>query len=203
MTTLLPFIIAAGLLTLTPGLDTTLVLRTASIENKSKAFQTAFGIMFGCLAWGILIALGLGAFLSVSTWAYDILKWCGAVYLCWLAFNMIFRSTHQVAVSTESKTTTNWFMKGVMTNLLNPKVGVFYISFLPQFIPPTAHIATWTLGLVFIHALLGIVWFTVLIMMTTTMSHLFQRPQVAKWMDRITGGVLLFFAFKLMTSDKR
>lgn len=199
---LLPFILAASLLTLTPGLDTALVLRTATVEGKLKAFQTALGVNAGCLAWGILISLGLGAFLTVSIWAYDILKWCGAAYLSWLAFNMLFRSTQHIPIAIDQTSSTNWFIKGCLGNLLNPKIGIFYISFLPQFIPQTQHFMLWTLGLVFIHILLTMIWFTLLITMTSTMSHWFKRPSVSKWMEKITGGVLLFFAYKLITSDR-
>lgn len=202
---LLSFIFAATLLTLTPGLDTTLLLRTATVEGKSQAFQAGLGIITGCLAWGILIALGLGAFLAVSTVAYEILKWAGAGYLCWLAFHLLVKPTAPptTEVFDKAKNKTNWFIKGCISNLLNPKVGVFYISFLPQFIPATAHVAAWTMCLVLIHTAISIIWFAILILMTATMSRLFQHAQFTRWMDRVTGGVLLFFAFKLLNSSHK
>lgn len=72
---LLAYILAATLLTLTPGLDTALVLRTATVEGGRKAFHAALGIDMGCFIWGALVAFGLGALLAVSEFAYTLLKW--------------------------------------------------------------------------------------------------------------------------------
>lgn len=78
---LLAYTLAATLLTLTPGLDTALILRTATAEGGRKALHAALGIDLGCFIWGALVAFGLGALLAVSELAYTLLKWCGAGYL--------------------------------------------------------------------------------------------------------------------------
>ncbi len=88
---LLAFSFSALLLTLTPGLDTALILRTSAAEGGKKAFQAALGIDAGCLIWGALVALGLGALLATSELAYSLLKWCGAAWLCWLGLQLILR----------------------------------------------------------------------------------------------------------------
>ena len=88
-TMLISYLIAITLLTLTPGLDTTLIIRTATIEGKVKAFQAALGINLGCIVWGIIVACGLGALLMTSDLAFNALKWMGAAYLTWLGFNLI------------------------------------------------------------------------------------------------------------------
>ena len=132
---LIPYLIAITLLTLTPGLDTTLIIRTATLEGKSKAFQAALGISLGCIAWGIVVACGLGALLMASDLAFNILKWMGAAYLAWLGLNMILKPRSQLADIQDNhsnrSTSENWFIKGFFGNLLNPKVGIFIFHFFP------------------------------------------------------------------------
>ncbi|MCC8380921.1 LysE family translocator [Xenorhabdus sp. PB30.3] len=200
---LLAFMIAATLLTLTPGLDTALVLRTAAAEGGKKAFQAALGIDAGCFIWGAMVAFGLGALIAVSELAFNILKWCGALYLCWLGLQMIFRpNTDLGGKNTSSVKTSNWFIRGMLGNVLNPKVGVFYVSFLPQFIPQGHSPMIWTFGLVAIHAALGTIWSLILIFATRPLSHVLKRGNVIKWMNRATGGLFLFFAVKLVFSRR-
>ena len=153
---LLAFSLAALLLTLTPGLDTALILRTACAEGGKKAFQAALGIDAGCFVWGALVALGLGALMAVSAVAYTVLKICGAAYLCWLGLQLLMRprtSFSQNAGNTAAHG--NWFIKGMLGNVLNPKMGIFYVSFLPQFIPAGHSPVLWTFILVGIHVLIG------------------------------------------------
>jgi threonine/homoserine/homoserine lactone efflux protein len=86
---LLAFTVAAGLLTVTPGLDTALVLRTAAVEGSRRALAAGLGVCLGCLGWGIVVAVGLGALLAVSETAYAVLRWAGAAYLIYLGAQMI------------------------------------------------------------------------------------------------------------------
>lgn len=92
---LLAYTLAATLLTLTPGLDTALILRTATAEGGRKALHAALGIDLGCFIWGAVVAFGLGALLEVSELAYTLLKWCGAGYLCWLGIQLLLRPRQQ------------------------------------------------------------------------------------------------------------
>lgn len=110
MDALLAFSFAALLLTLTPGLDTALVLRTATVEGRKQAVHAALGISTGCLVWGAAVAFGLGALIAVSELAYDILKYCGALYLSWLGINMLLRPRKQLTLADNTaKKGSNWF----------------------------------------------------------------------------------------------
>ncbi len=198
---LLAFSLAAALLTITPGLDTALILRTAASEGKKQAWQAALGINIGCFLWGAMIAFGLGALLATSEIAYSILKWCGALYLSWLGFQMIMHPRTQFDTSqADNKQNSNWFIRGMLGNLLNPKIGVFYISFLPQFIPVNHSPIAWTFILVLIHIVFTISWFAMLITATQRIGKVLKRPKFTQWMDRITGGIFIIFAVKLAMS---
>lgn len=200
---LLAFSIAALLLTLTPGLDTALILRTATVEGGKKAFQAALGIDTGCFIWGAIVAFGLGALLAASELAYDILKWCGAAYLFWLGIQLILRPRQTFdSNQLERPASSNWFLRGMLGNVLNPKIGIFYVSFLPQFIPAGHSPIIWTFLLVSIHVVLGTLWSLTLIMATRYASDLLKIPAIVKWMDRATGGVFMLFATKLALSSR-
>ncbi|CAI0762820.1 LysE family translocator [Serratia grimesii] len=203
MDALLAFSFAAVLLTLTPGLDTALVLRTATVEGRKQAVHAALGISVGCLIWGAAVAFGLGALIAVSELAYDILKYCGAVYLTWLGINMLLRPRKQFAVAaTSGKPASNWFLKGILGNALNPKVGIFYVSFLPQFIPQGHSPVIWTFALVSIHMAIGITWSMMLIGATRPLASLLQKEKVIRWLDRTTGMIFLLFAARLAFSKR-
>ncbi|ARB28696.1 LysE family translocator [Pseudomonas tolaasii] len=200
---LLAFTFAATLLTLTPGLDTALVLRTATVEGKRQALQATLGINAGCLVWGAAVAFGLGALIAVSELAYNALKYCGAAYLAWLGLNMLLRPRRSLAAAdAEAKPSNNWFLKGMLGNVLNPKVGIFYVSFLPQFIPHGQSLIAWTFGLVSIHVVLGLVWSLVLIGATQPLSGFLRRENVVQWMDRTTGLIFVLFAARLAFSKR-
>ncbi|WP_338722449.1 LysE family translocator [Pseudomonas tolaasii] len=200
---LLAFTFAATLLTLTPGLDTALVLRTATVEGKRQALQATLGINAGCLVWGAAVAFGLGALIAVSELAYNVLKYCGAAYLAWLGLNMLLRPRRSLAAAdADAKPSSNWFLKGMLGNVLNPKVGIFYVSFLPQFIPHGQSLIAWTFGLVSIHVVLGLVWSLVLIGATQPLSGFLRRENVIQWMDRTTGLIFVLFAARLAFSKR-
>ncbi|HEK1685971.1 TPA: LysE family translocator [Pseudomonas putida] len=200
---LIAFTLAATLLTVTPGLDTALILRTSAVEGRKQGLRAALGINAGCLLWGAAVAFGLGAVIAVSELAYDILKYCGAAYLAWLGVNMLLRPRQSLApAEAEGRPAANWFLKGMMGNLLNPKVGIFYVSFLPQFIPQGQPLIAWTFGLVGIHVLLGLIWAVGLISATQSMAGVLRKGKVIQWMDRVTGMVFVLFAARLALSRR-
>ncbi|MFI8744435.1 LysE family translocator [Pseudomonas sp. NPDC077186] len=200
---LIAFTLAATLLTLTPGIDTALVLRTAAVEGRRQALRAALGINAGCLLWGAAVAFGLGALLAVSEFAYNLLKYCGAAYLAWLGLNLLLRPRRSLApAQASSQAGANWLLRGLLGNLLNPKVGIFYVSFLPQFIPPGQPPVAWTFGLVGIHLALGLIWALALIGATQPLAHWLRRAAVIKWLDRSTGLIFVLFAARLALSRR-
>ena len=200
---LLAFLIAATILTITPGLDTALVLRSAAAGGTRPAAFAAIGIALGCLVWGAIVAIGLGALLAASELAYAVLRWAGAAYLLWLGFHLVLRPRRRFdAPARGDRRPDQWeaLRQGFFTNLLNPKVGIFYISFLPQFVPAGTDVATLTFLLAAIHVLLGLIWFSALIVATVPIARLLRRPAVVRVMDRLTGGLFIMFGAKLVVS---
>lgn len=195
------YVVAAGLLTLTPGLDTALILRTAAVEGPKRAAFAALGINIGCLIWGAAVALGLGALLAASTLAFNVLKWVGAAYLVWLGLNLLLKPRESFQLTAPAGLMTGgdlaWMRRGFLTNLLNPKVGVFYVSFLPQFLPMGVQAAPFIFLLAVIHVIIGSCWSATLILATRPIAGVLQRAAVVRWLDRVTGGLFLAFGVRL------
>ena len=200
---LVAFIGAASILTITPGLDTALVLRSAASGGPRPAAYAALGIALGCLIWGVAVSIGLGALLAASKLAYSILKWAGAAYLLWVGVNLVVhprKSFDSTMVGTATTPPLAFLRQGTLTNLLNPKVGIFYVTFLPQFVPAGVNVALFLLLLASIHVLLGVIWFAVLISATVPMGMLLRRSRFVQAMDRIAGAVFIGFGAKLALS---
>ena len=201
------FMLTAGLLTITPGLDNALVLRTGTTEGSGPALRASLGITCGCLLWGGAVAVGLGAVLAASAVAFSALKWAGVAYLLWLGGNMLLRpraefSIGPVADAHRARRKLGSFWTGVLQNLLNPKIGVFYISFLPQFVPQGVPPTGYTFLLAVIHGLIGLAWFAALILATQPLLRLLRRPSVIKAIDRVTGCVFVAFGAKLALIER-
>lgn len=247
---LLAFTLAAAILTITPGLDNALVLRTAAVEGSRRALMAGLGISAGCLLWGAIAAFGLGSLLAVSTLAYDTLRICAAIYLFYLGIKLLWstravrknsgRAAKQIsgtgteadigtgtrtgtsigtgigagtgigtgngtvppasrtaAATRPGSTATAWFVRGCLTNALNPKVGVFYITFLPQFIPAGADVLRFSLLLATVHAIVGMLWFVLLVAATRPLARWLSRPAVTRGLDRVTGAVFIAFGLRL------
>ena len=195
------FSVAAGLLTILPGLDTALVLRTAAVEGPRRAALAGLGITLGCLVWGTAVAVGLGALLAASRLAFTILKWAGAAYLLWLGVGMQLAPRRSFELDGGGAGPVGgelaWLRRGLLTNLLNPKIGVFYVSFLPQFMAQGVPAGPFLMLLAAIHGLIGLAWFAMLIAATRPLARALKRPAVVGWLDRVTGGVFVAFAARL------
>lgn len=204
-TTLFSFLFAITILTLTPGFDTALVLRSAVAQGAKRASVTALGITLGCLVWGVAVGFGLGALLLASEMAYNLLKWLGAAWLLYLGLKLLLKP-RQTAIDTQQPALQQGypacFSRGLLGNLLNPKVGIFYVSFLPQFIPAGASVALWCSLMALAHMLLGLVWNAVLIGGSHYFAGHLRKPRVLNVMDRLTGCVFIGFAAKLVLSRR-
>jgi threonine/homoserine/homoserine lactone efflux protein len=201
---LIAYILTAGLVTISPGLDTALVLRTAASEGVRPAALAGSGIALGCLAWATVVAAGLGVLLDASRLAYEILRWAGAAYLIWLGIRLLRHPRRSVLSELPAARSGHAaFARGALTNLLNPKVGVFYVSFLPQFVPAGAPVGPYVMMLGLIHAFEGLLWFACLIAATQSLSRWLQRPAVVGWLDRATGGLFVLFGLGLALESRR
>lgn len=198
------FIATATVITITPGLDTAMVLRTAAVEGRRPAVLAGLGIALGCLVWGAAAAAGLGVLLQASEAAYTALKYAGAAYLAWLGLGLLAkpRSAFDALEGAGSppKAGRSAFWRGLLTNLLNPKIGVFYLTFLPQFVPAGPTSPAYPFFLAVIHVALTLVWFAVLIAATLPLAGLLRRSAAMRLLDRVTGAVFLAFGLRLATS---
>ncbi len=202
---LLAFLAAATILTITPGVDTAMVLRSATVEGRRAAIYAGIGIMLGCLVWGGAVSLGLGAVLRASETAYTIVKLAGAAYLLWLGIGLLARPRSALAADPQQAIagSAEAFRRGLLTNLLNPKIGVFYVTFLPQFVPAGANVAAYSFFLAVLHVVLTSFWFAALIAATVPLGRLLRRPAALRTLDRLTGGVFIAFGIRLATSSAR
>lgn len=195
---LLAYTAAAAVLAVTPGLDTALVLRTAAREGSRQALFAGLGIITGCMIWTAVVAAGLGVLLAASQLAYSMLRWAGAAYLVWIGIGLLRHPRASFAVNAgATRASGSAFARGALTNLLNPKVGIFYVSFLPQFIPDRVPVATYTVLLGAILALLGLIWFLCLIAAMRPLVAWLRRAEVMRNLDRLTGGIFIAFGVGL------
>ncbi|MEN9710911.1 MAG: hypothetical protein RL441_903 [Actinomycetota bacterium] len=202
---LMQFAVVAGLMTLVPGLDFTMILRTALTQSKRVAFAAGAGICLGLFVWALAAAAGLSAVLAASESAFTALRLAGAAYMIYLGAMFIWHSRHpQVAtesdaVSAESAITTFW--RGVLTNILNPKIGAFYIAMLPPFIPADTNVALAGLALGAVHVIESMLYFTAIILAANFFKSQFSRPRFRAWLDRVAGVLIIGFGVRLLTAS--
>ncbi|MFF1383286.1 LysE family translocator [Arthrobacter sp. NPDC058288] len=202
---LLQFAFVAALLTIIPGLDTVLVLRTAISNGRAPAFATAAGICTGTVVWGVAAALGASALLAASEAAFTMLKVAGACYMAWLGVSMVIRTFRSrpalpAASPQGGPGARSAWLTGVTTSLLNPKVGVFYMAMIPQFLPQDVPPLLMGILLPLVHNVEGMLWFAGIIVATQYARRWLQSPGAGKATDRIAGVVLVAFAAKIAGS---
>ncbi len=223
---LLLFIAAGLVLNLTPGPDVMFIIANAVRGGLRSGIAAALGISAGCLVHVSAAALGVSALLMASSTAFTVLKWLGAVYLVWVGLLMLRaalwpKATTSIAVSAEpasaeadfnhqhvpqphhASRTVEVFRRGFLTNVLNPKVALFFLAFVPQFIAPgTAHTG-WVfllLGLVFTaNGLLVAVGWALVAAWAARRAGALQRAM--RWLDGVAGGVFVAFGVKLALTD--
>lgn len=199
---LLGFAAVAAVLTVIPGLDTTLVLRSALVRGNGYAVATALGIGTGALIWGAAAAVGAAALLAASEVAYRMVTLGGAVYLVYLGVMLIVKSfrTHGLEVEGPAgEAISKWrgFLTGVLTNLLNPKIGAFYLATIPQFVP--AGVSPLGMGLLLagVHDLLAVAWFALIIAGASYARRWLANARALRVVDRVAGVTLVGFGVKL------
>ncbi len=202
---LIAFIGVAALLTIAPGPDMALVLRNALRGGRAAVVPTAAGIATGCVVWGATSSLGVAALLAASAQLYQALKFAGAAYLIFLgllALRAAMRGAETAAGPGDpTRTRVGAYRQGLLTNLLNPKVGVFYATFLPQFIGPGQPVFATSVALACIHAGMGLVWLTVYGYGASRLADVMSRGRTRRGIEAATGTVLVAFGLKLAVDN--
>jgi threonine/homoserine/homoserine lactone efflux protein len=205
-TAVLGFALVAAALTVTPGLDTALVLRSALTGRRGEAAATAAGIVAGLFVWGAAAAAGVSALLTASRVGYDVLRWAGAAYLVGYGGRLLWRALRgtSAAAADAPPGLRGWRAArlGLLTNLLNPKVGIFYVALLPQFVPPGSEPLAVGLLLAAVHAVLSLGWFAVLIAVAATAARRLRHPRTLRAIDGATGAVLVGVGVRLAASGR-
>jgi threonine/homoserine/homoserine lactone efflux protein len=201
-----------ALLTVLPGPDVAVVTRVGLASGRRAAFGAALGIASGCLVWGLLTAAGLAALLAASATAFTVVKLAGAAYLIWLGLHSWWHSRpgrvpadgdpsagSEAATGqpVETQTLTGAWRTGLVANLLNPKIGVFYTSLLPQLVPAGWPAAPTLIGLVLAHDVMGLLWLNWYAAMLHRARGVLHRPRMRRLLDRATGTALIGFGLRV------
>ncbi|WP_171162344.1 LysE family translocator [Streptomyces sp. I05A-00742] len=202
-TAILGFALFSLLVTVTPGPDLVLVLRNCLRGGRRAGAATALGAAVGSLGWGVAAAFGLAAALQQWDTAFTVVKLAGAAYLVFLGAQALWAQRRAVALSREPEPAPEAegasgalgagaaFRQGVLSCLLNPKVGVFFVAVAPQFLPDGASPLAMTLLFGAIDAVVAGAWLLLVTLGATRFMTWLRRPRVHRTMERTTGGVLL------------
>jgi threonine/homoserine/homoserine lactone efflux protein len=203
------FVVASISLALLPGPDTLLTLGKTLAAGRRAGFLAGAGIGFGCLVHLALSAFGLSALLAASPALFNLVKWAGALYLAWLGVQMLRAHAGSMTVAKDAgvprQTTWQLLRAGFVTNVLNPKVGLFFVSFLPQFVQhgpalKTA-LALALLGLTFV--IIGMTWICILVMAADAMLARMRRSTaISLWIQRGVGAIFVGIAARVALAEK-
>lgn len=216
------FVFVMLLLTITPGIDLTLVTRSVIHGGLRAGFATTFGIVTGVFAWGTLAGIGVAAIVATSTTVFSIIKFAGAAYLIALGIRYIWLSLKRGRSQSPERLATNEsqtssastrrhyqigsnhslrssFLVGFVTDITNPQMGVLYASLLPQFIRPGESVLVQCLLLALIHACISLMFFVLYsILLNRIRAHILS-PRTSRIIDGVTGLVLVGFGARLAT----
>ncbi|MCF8777746.1 LysE family translocator [Vibrio sp. IRLE0018] len=198
------FLIAITILTLTPGLDTALVIRNTSRGGLNDGCVTSLGICTGLFVHALFSAIGISAILAQSAELFQLVKMVGAVYLIWLGLSSLkalFKSNNGMSVNESLSKPFNAkrsLREGFLSNVLNPKTAVFYLAFLPQFVNPEGSPIVQSMTMAGIHFVIAMVWQCGLAGALNSAKNLLKNARFMKWMEGATGAVLVVLGVKLL-----
>ncbi|WP_416559642.1 LysE family translocator [Limnohabitans sp. yimb22184] len=203
------FMLAGVLLNLTPGPDVLYIVNQSLRGGVQRGLVAAWGITVGCFVHVAAAALGLGAVLTTSADAFNLIKWIGAAYLLWMGVRLLWRTPQGMATSPsesppeEVTRLRTVFFGAFATNALNPKVALFFLAFVPQFIPAQAADPAWSfvlLGCLFnLNSLLVCMAWALAAAWLSRRAHWLQRGM--RHLDRLAGLLFIGFGLKLALTD--
>lgn len=199
------FMITGIVLNMTPGSDTLYILGRTLSQGRTAGFMSVLGIVSGACIHTAFAAFGLSVILMKSAMAFNVVKWLGAAYLIYLGIRtLLSKSQNEMKVerSLDRKMLKKIYMQGLITNVLNPKVALFYLAFLPQFISPSNEYGSLPfviLGLTFIFN--GTVWCIILVLVSDYMTGKVRKSKMSVYLNKITGAIFVFLGVKLLRTN--
>lgn len=207
MNEFLTFFVLSLFVVMSPGVDTALITKTTIATGRKTGFQMALGISTGSLVHTFAAAFGLSAILMQSAVAFEIVKYAGTVYLLYLGVSSLWASDKKQAVDGEHLHQPNKkgssFHQGLLSNILNPKVAMFFLTFLPQFVTPGENTTQQLIMMGVVYTVLSITWFFIYVYFINHMREWLLSPRIQRWMDKATGLVLIGFGLKLALEKHR
>ncbi|CAB3768668.1 LysE family translocator [Paraburkholderia solisilvae] len=206
------FLAAVFLLNVTPGPDTAYIVGRSVAQGRAAGLMSALGISAGCCVHSLACAFGLTALLAASATAFTVIKFVGAMYLIYLGVRLVFAKPaadapeHAGAQRTAvaPKSMRQLFLQGFWTNVLNPKVVLFFVSFFPQFVSTGSDhkaLAFLVLGVVFV--LMSTAWNSFVAWVAGSVTRRFSgKPAIRKWLDRVVGSAFVGLGVKLATASR-
>ncbi len=197
------FVVAGILLNLTPGPDTVYILGRSIAQGRAAGIASALGISAGSIFHTTAAALGLSAILASSALAFGAIKLLGGAYLILLGIKMILNHERELSLPSNfrRRTKAEAFRQGVLTNVLNPKVGLFFLAFLPQFIDPASGmkvLAFLLLGFTFVTT--GTIWCLIIACFASAFSERLRTNEtIGLWLSRAAGALFVFLGLRLAT----
>lgn len=202
------FTLAVFVLNATPGVDMLYTLSRTLTGGWRAGLAATLGVCSGCVVHTLSAAFGLAALMAVSTWAFSLVKWAGAAYLVWLGLGMLreaVRGTAEAPSGALPLPRASWgqvYRQGVLTNVLNPKVALFFLAFLPQFIVPDAEHKTLAfLALGAWSIVQGMLFLVVLVALTASLRRLGGSPRLARALNAAGGLLFVGLAARLAQAE--
>jgi RhtB (resistance to homoserine/threonine) family protein len=200
---LLVFIPFAAVVIVVPGPDTAVVTKNVLVHGRRAALGTSLGVSAGLSVWTIAAAIGVASVVRASAVAFTVLKLAGALYLVWLGIQALRAARHaesgaRLAVTDKpAMSALGGFRQGLLSDLANPKIGIFFTSLLPQFVSPGHSVLLPFLALGAVFAVMTLVWLFAYCLVAARAAKTLQRPRVKAAMDRVTGVVLIALGLRL------
>lgn len=198
------FLVSGLLLNMTPGSDTLYILGRSLAQGRNAGMMSVFGIISGAVVHTVLAAFGLSLILLKSVLAFQLIKWIGAGYLFYMGIKALKSKSNDTGVEKMERTTNRKIlMQGFLTNLLNPKVALFYLAFLPQFVSvDNTYGALPFLILGFTFIITGTLWCSLIVLGTDLASRKLRSGSLSKYLNKLTGVIFIALGIKLLSTVK-
>ena len=197
------FIGVAAIVIVVPGPDTAVVTKNVLIHGRRNAFATSLGVAAGISVWTLTAAVGVASVLRASYLAFTVLKLIGALYLIWLGLGALRTARHTrsagryLSADKPAMRALGGFRQGLLSDLANPKIGIFFTSLLPQFVDPGHSVLLPSLALGSVFVVMTVLWLSAYCVVAARAAETLQRPRVKAALDRVTGIVLIGLGVRL------